>query len=116
MAITSLTSSGIKDFFVQRVTAIIVAIYFAYVLIESLCLYYCGTLNYDTWHAIFMGNIFFKVATLMAYLSMFLHAWVGIWIICSDYIKPAIASSFVMLVFVLSYVFCFFWLCTILFN
>lgn len=116
MAITSLTSSGIKDFFVQRVTAIIIAIYFAYVLIEALCLHYSGTLNFDTWRAMFTGNIFFQVATLMAYLAMFMHAWVGIWIICSDYIKPAIASSAVMLTFIFAYVFCFFWLFAVLFN
>ncbi|MDE5031927.1 succinate dehydrogenase, hydrophobic membrane anchor protein, partial [Francisella tularensis subsp. holarctica] len=30
MAVISLTSSGIKDFFVQRVTAVIIAVYFGY--------------------------------------------------------------------------------------
>ena len=116
MAITSLTSSGIKDFFVQRVTAVVIALYFGYLLVESVCLHYSGTLNYDTWHAMFVGSTFFKIATLMAYLAMFLHAWVGIWIICSDYIKSAIASSVVMLTFILAYVFCFFWLFAVLFN
>ncbi|MED7788901.1 succinate dehydrogenase, hydrophobic membrane anchor protein [Francisella sp. 19X1-34] len=115
MAVISLTSSGIKDFFVQRVTAVIIAIYFAYLLIEALCLSHSGNLNYDSWRGLFTDGIFFRIATLIAYLAMFFHAWVGIWIICGDYIKCAWASALVMLSFVLVYVFCFFWLFTILF-
>ena len=87
MAIISLTSSGVKDFFVQRVTAVILTVYFAYILVKSVLLAHAGALNYNSWHAIFTDNIFFRVATLMAYLSMFLHAWVGLWTICGDYIK-----------------------------
>ncbi|MFT4693943.1 MAG: succinate dehydrogenase / fumarate reductase membrane anchor subunit [Francisella sp.] len=118
MAITSLTSSGIKDFFVQRVTAVIITLYFGYLFIEALCLSHSGQLNYDSWHNLFIGSSaisFFKVATLMAYLAVFFHAWVGIWIICSDYIKGAWASALVMLSFILIYVFCFFWLFAVLF-
>lgn len=115
MAVISLTSSGIKDFFVQRVTAVIIAVYFAYLLIEALCLSHSGSLNYDSWRGLFMDGMFFRVATLIAYLAMFFHAWVGIWIICGDYIKCAWASALVMLSFVLVYIFCFFWLFAVLF-
>lgn len=118
MGITSLTSTGIKDFFVQRVTAVIIAIYFSYVIIKVLSLSYVGDLNVDTWHALFIGGSvvsFFKIATLMAYLAVFLHAWVGIWIICGDYIKNAWVSSTIMLTFIIGYVACFFWLFVILF-
>ncbi|AXA34525.1 MULTISPECIES: succinate dehydrogenase, hydrophobic membrane anchor protein [Francisella] len=115
MAIMSLTSTGLKDFFVQRVTAIIIAVYFAYLLIEALCLSHSGQLNYEAWYGLFTGSMFFRIATLMAYLAVFFHAWVGIWIICGDYIKCAWASATVMLTFVLSYIFCFFWLFAVLF-
>lgn len=115
MAVISLTSSGIKDFFVQRVTAVIIAVYFAYLLIEALCLSYSGNLTYDSWRGLFADGMFFRIATLIAYLAMFFHAWVGIWIICGDYIKCAWASALVMLSFVLVYVFCFFWLFAVLF-
>ncbi|MBK2026598.1 succinate dehydrogenase, hydrophobic membrane anchor protein [Allofrancisella guangzhouensis] len=115
MAVISLTSSGVKDFFVQRVTAVIIAVYFAYILIEALCLYNAGALNYDSWHGLFTDGMFLRILTLMAYLSVFLHAWVGLWIICGDYIKCAWASATIMLSFILVYVFCFFWLFAILF-
>ena len=118
MGITSLTSTGIKDFFVQRVTAVIIAVYFAYVLIKVTSLSCSSELNYNTWHELFVGGAavsFFKIATLMAYLAVFLHAWVGIWIICGDYIKNAWVSSIVMLSFILGYVGCFLWLLAILF-
>ncbi|MGQ4002975.1 succinate dehydrogenase, hydrophobic membrane anchor protein [Francisellaceae bacterium CB299] len=115
MAIISLTSSGLKDFFVQRVTAVIITLYFGYLFIETLCLSHSGQLNYDSWHGLFTDGMFFRIATLMAYLAVFFHAWVGIWIICGDYIKCAWASALVMLSFVLTYAFCFFWLFAILF-
>ena len=118
MAITSLTSTGIKDFFVQRVTAVIIAAYFGFVLIYGACLAHAGQLNYDNWHELFIGGSavsFFKIATLMAYLAVFFHAWVGLWIICGDYIKCAWVSSTIMLSFILGYVGCFFWLFAILF-
>ncbi|MDE5000616.1 succinate dehydrogenase, hydrophobic membrane anchor protein, partial [Francisella tularensis subsp. holarctica] len=41
--------------------------------------------------------------------------WVGIWIICGDYIKFAWAIALVMLSFVLVYIFCFFLLFAVLF-
>lgn len=115
MAIMSLTSTGLKDFFVQRVTAVIIAVYFAYLIIEALCLSHSGQLNYESWYSLFTGSMFFRIATLMAYLAVFFHAWVGIWIICGDYIKCAWASATVMLAFILSYIFCFFWLFAVLF-
>jgi len=115
MAVISLTSSGIKDFFVQRVTAVIIAVYFSYLLLETLYLSQTGALNYDSWRGLFTDGMFFRIATLMAYLAMFFHAWVGIWIISGDYIKCAWASALVMLSFVLVYIFCFFWLFAVLF-
>lgn len=118
MAITSLTSSGIKDFFVQRVTAVIIAAYFSYILIKVLCLSFAGELNYYSWHEIFIGSAagsFFSIATLMAFIAVFMHAWVGLWIICGDYIKITWVSTLIMLSFILSYIFCFLWLVAILF-
>ncbi|MBK2004305.1 succinate dehydrogenase, hydrophobic membrane anchor protein [Francisella orientalis] len=115
MAVISLTSSGIKDFFVQRVTAVVIAVYFGYLILQTLCLSHAGGLNYDSWRGLFTDSMFFRVATLMAYLAMFFHAWVGIWIICGDYIKCAWASALIMLSFVLVYAFCFFWLFAVLF-
>ncbi|MFC4892209.1 succinate dehydrogenase, hydrophobic membrane anchor protein [Pseudofrancisella aestuarii] len=118
MAVISLTSTGLKDFFVQRVTAVIIALYFAFVLIKAVILSYHGELNYESWHDLFIGGSaisFFKVATLITYLAMFLHAWVGIWIICGDYVKCAWISATIMLSFILVYVGCFFWLFAILF-
>lgn len=71
MAVISLTSSGIKDFFVQRVTAVIIAVYFGYLILEALYLSHIGALNYDSWRGLFTDGMFFRVATLMVYLAMF---------------------------------------------
>ena len=118
MAVTSLTSTGLKDFFVQRVTAIIIAVYFSYVFIKLVALSCAGGLNATSFYNFFVGHeavTFFKVFTLLAFLSIFLHAWVGLWIICGDYIKCAWASGTIMVTFILTYTFCFIWLVMSLF-
>ena len=119
MAIISLTSSGIKDFFVQRVTAVIIAVYFAYVLVSLYGMSHSGTLDYNSFRAFFIGSeagSFMKIATLLVFVSMFLHAWVGIWIICSDYIKCSWGSATVMLTFILVYLVSFIYLAVALFS
>ena len=115
MAIISLSESGIKDFFVQRVTALFITLYFAYLLIKVFWLSAFGGMDYVTWHSVFMDGISFRILTLMAYLCIFLHAWIGIWIVCGDYIKSAWISSLIMLSFVFIYIYCWFWLFVILF-
>ncbi|MDE4951198.1 succinate dehydrogenase, hydrophobic membrane anchor protein, partial [Francisella tularensis subsp. holarctica] len=72
-------------------------------------------INYDCLIGFFTDGMFFRVYKLMVYLAMFFHAWVCIWIICGDYIKFAWAFALVMLSFVLLYIFCFFWLFSVLF-
>ncbi|MDE4961596.1 succinate dehydrogenase, hydrophobic membrane anchor protein, partial [Francisella tularensis] len=80
MAVISLSSSGIKDFFVQRVSAVLFAGSFGYLILEALYLSHIGALNYDSLRGLFTEGIFFRVDTLMVYLAMFFHGWVGIWI------------------------------------
>ncbi|MDE4951342.1 succinate dehydrogenase, hydrophobic membrane anchor protein, partial [Francisella tularensis subsp. holarctica] len=69
IAVISLTSSGIKVIFVQRVTAVIIAVYFGDLILEALYLSHLGALNYDSWRGLFPDGMFFRVATLMVYLA-----------------------------------------------
>lgn len=81
--VTSYSGSGLRDWLVQRVSAIIIALYTLF-LVGFLIVN--NNLSYATWETLF-SNSWFKIATLLALLSLILHAWVGVWTIFTDYIK-----------------------------
>lgn len=81
--VASVGGNGLKDWILQRVTAIYFAAYsiffFAY-----LCMH--PQLQYETWQALFHG-VGFKVASILALFVLSLHAWLGIWTVTTDYLK-----------------------------
>ncbi len=81
--VTSLTGNGLKDWLIQRITAIILAAYalflFAYILI-------CSPLSFAQWQGLFSHGLM-RVFTVLALLSLVYHSWVGLWTIFTDYIK-----------------------------
>jgi succinate dehydrogenase / fumarate reductase membrane anchor subunit len=81
--ITSFGRSGVSDWFLQRVSAIVL---FFYVL--WLSLYCCfQTIDYTSWRALF-ALVPVQIATVLALISLLVHAWIGMWTIATDYIKP----------------------------
>lgn len=81
--VTSLTGNGLKDWLIQRVTAVYFAAY---------CIFLFGfflfhpELNFEQWHALFACHTF-QIATVISLLALSLHAWVGIWTVTTDYMK-----------------------------
>jgi succinate dehydrogenase / fumarate reductase membrane anchor subunit len=93
--ITSLTGNGLKDWLIQRVTAIFFAIYVLYLFGYFL---WHPQLQYSEWQALFHGSVF-RIATGIALLALTLHAWIGIWTVTTDYMKcTAVRLSVQMLV------------------
>ncbi len=84
--ITSLTGNGLKDWLIQRVTAIYFAVYtlflFGYFLLHT-------PLQYSDWQTLF-HCVWVQIATVLALLTLILHAWIGIWTVTTDYIKCTI--------------------------
>lgn len=82
--VTSYTGSGLLDWLVQRITSLILASYvmffMAYFLIKP-------EITYQQWESLF-SHTSIKVATLVTLLALVLHAWIGVWTILTDYIKP----------------------------
>lgn len=76
---------GLRDWAMQRVTAIIMAVY-ALVFIAFL-LGMAGAEDYSQWQA-FFGQTWVKVFTQTTFIALLLHAWVGIRDLWMDYIKP----------------------------
>ena len=76
---------GLKDWVIQRATAIIMALYTVIFFVVVLAV---GPKSFDSWRGIF-ANGFMKFASFLFFLSLFYHAWVGVRDIWMDYIKPA---------------------------
>jgi len=71
--------SGLYDWLMQRVSAVILLAYFVFlacVLIEGV--------DYVSWKAVF-AQTWVKIFSLMALLSLGVHAWVGLWSVITDY-------------------------------
>ena len=74
---------GLRDWLAQRLTAIVMLLYT--VLVIGL-LIVSPKIDYAAWRALFAPQ-WMKLATLLALLSLYLHAWVGMRNIFMDYIK-----------------------------
>lgn len=81
---TSLGRSGLQDWLIQRATALILAFYTAFLLAYVIA--HPG-LQYETWRELFLSHSM-RYASLLALLSLIAHAWVGIWTVITDYLKP----------------------------
>ncbi len=75
---------GLRDWLVQRVTAAVMALY---TLLFALVVVAAQPTDYARWTALFSGQAM-KLATFLFFVSLFLHAWVGMRDILMDYAKP----------------------------
>ncbi len=81
--VTSLTGNGLKDWLIQRVTAVMLL---AYLLYLWGFIFFTTDLSYQRWYELF-HNSYFRIATVLAVLSLTLHAWIGVWTVTTDYLK-----------------------------
>ena len=84
MQILSTRYHGMRDWLLQRGTAVIMAIYSVLLLVLVV---QRQPVNYETWKALFAAG-WMRVATLLFLLSLFVHAWLGVKDILIDYVKP----------------------------
>jgi|SRR6185503_3951515 len=75
---------GLRDWLAQRITAVIMAVYSAIILVV---LVRRAPLTFESWKALFAQG-WMRVATLLFAVSLAWHAWVGVRDILMDYIKP----------------------------
>jgi len=75
---------GLRDWLVQRVTAVIMAVYS---VIAVAVLFSSSPITYAVWRDLFAQG-WMRVATLLFAASLAWHAWVGMRNILMDYIKP----------------------------
>ncbi len=75
---------GMRDWLSQRITAVLMALFTVVLLAQLL---FGGPLGYDRWAGIFAAQ-WMKVLTLVVFISIGWHAWVGMRDIWMDYVKP----------------------------
>ena len=75
---------GLKDWLIQRLTAVVMAVYT--LLLGGVALWN-GGIDYALWTALF-ANRAFKLASFLFVVALLYHAWIGVRDIYMDYIKP----------------------------
>ncbi|MEH6551117.1 MAG: succinate dehydrogenase, hydrophobic membrane anchor protein [Pseudomonadales bacterium] len=81
-AVTNFGRSGLSDWLVQRVTAVVLL---AYALCIGSVLICTPDLGYEAWKATFESTSM-KVFSLAAIFSLAAHAWIGMWAVSTDYL------------------------------
>jgi succinate dehydrogenase / fumarate reductase membrane anchor subunit len=104
-SVLSVSHQGLRDWIIQRVSAIFMAVY-SLVLIFYL-MYHDG-FSYAEWHDVFSQE-WMKIATLLFIAAMLYHAWIGIWTIFTDYVKPYVIRCILNFFVLLMLAACFVW-------
>ena len=82
---TGLTGSGARDWIVQRISAVVLAIYSVVMLGFFLT---HSNVTYDQW-VHFMMSLPMRLFSLVAIIALAGHAWVGMWTVFTDYVTSS---------------------------
>ncbi len=104
-SVTSLTRNGLRDWLIQRFSAVIIGFYVVFLLGYVCC---HQPLTYTLWHDLFQQQ-WMQIVSLMTLLALLLHAWIGVWTVTTDYLKPYGLRLFVQVVIVIFLLACFMW-------
>ena len=105
LSITALGRSGVSDFFLQRLSALILLAYFIFLLI----FYFSHpVIDFMLWHNLF-AYFSMRIFSLFALGALLSHAWIGIWIVLTDYLKSAFWRGLVQTSIILLLLSCFVW-------
>ena len=111
-SVTSLTRSGLKDWFLQRISAVILTIYIFFLI--GYCLGHAN-FDYSLWKALFYCN-WMRDFTLLAVLSLIIHAWLGMWTVFTDYIHCVLLRGFIQIAVIIACLLYFIWAIAILWG
>jgi|SRR5690625_1216714 len=83
-SVTSLSRNGMADWLLQRVSAVVLAVYMIGLMGY---LVFANDISYDSWKAL-MGSLPMQIINTVVMLSIVAHAWVGLWTVTTDYLTP----------------------------
>jgi succinate dehydrogenase / fumarate reductase membrane anchor subunit len=94
--ITNFGRNGLSDWLLQRVSAVILALYTLFIVGFLL---FTPSLDYAAWSGLF-AQTWMRIFSLLAFISLAAHAWVGLWTVTTDYLKPTgirIGAQFIII-------------------
>jgi succinate dehydrogenase / fumarate reductase, membrane anchor subunit len=74
---------GLKDWLAQRITAVVMAIYTVVFVGMLICR---APIGYHEWRSLFSHGAM-RVLTLLFFLALFYHAWIGMRDVLMDYVQ-----------------------------
>lgn len=83
-SVIGVNHQGLRDWLIQRVSALVMAIYTIGIV---LYIAFQPELDYPDWYSLF-AHTGMKIATILFLLALLYHAWIGIWTVLTDYVKP----------------------------
>lgn len=101
---TGLTGSGSRDWVMQRISAVVLAVY-AVVMVGFFLIN--GDVSYDQW-VNFIMSLPMRLLSLVATIALAAHAWVGMWTVFTDYVKSTglrLVLQAAMIIAILVYLF-----------
>lgn len=102
---TSLGRNGIHDWLLQRVSAVVVAVY---VLCVGSFVFLNPSMGFETWQQ-FMTSTAMKVFSALTLLFIVVHAWIGLWTVGTDYLKSTALRLVYQVLIILSCLTLFTW-------
>jgi succinate dehydrogenase / fumarate reductase, membrane anchor subunit len=79
--VTSLGRSGLSDWLIQRISAVVLLAWFVFV---GGFIAMHSPLTFAVWQGLFTQT-WMRIFTLIALLALCAHAWIGMWTIFTDY-------------------------------
>lgn len=80
--VTSFGRSGLSDWLVQRVSAVVILLY---VICHAAIIINTPDMDYLQWHALFADPVM-KIFSLITLVALCAHAWIGMWTVATDYL------------------------------
>jgi len=86
-AATSMGRSGLQSWLMQRSSAVVLLAYFLY-----LAAVLVGGVDFPEWKALF-SQTWMRVFSMLALVSLGVHAWVGLWAVFTDYFTERLMGT-----------------------
>lgn len=110
---------GMRLWLSQRLTAVVMAVYIVLLLIFLLIMQPFGHAtwqeNYAAWSDL-VSPIWFKLATLIFFMCLFMHAWLGVADVLKDYVFNEILRTYLQMAVDVALIIYVIWLVFILWN
>jgi succinate dehydrogenase / fumarate reductase membrane anchor subunit len=110
--VTALSRTGLSDWLIQRVSAVVVASYVIFLLGFFL---FNQPVTFVSWYELF-NHLGMRIYTLLVLIALLAHTWIGMWTIITDYIKPTWLRLLVEVVIGLALSVYLFWGIYLLYN